>query len=201
MSEYNSHLYNLHSISLFAFIFTHSLDNWFTSLVQSAIDAVNASSTCNLQKLVNLSSHTNINISACCRIGQISFRLICFQIKSECFNLKIPLIPCICWNGFFRSHFKHTQLVSVMESKKWSCDDEFDDHVIEEILQNCLEDVHSFLSIPVGEDAAQCYASLLQLSIVQFKIFMAKNSKVFKDATLLSQYVKWPEKRTCGIKS
>lgn len=53
-----------------------------------------------------------------------------------------------------------------MESKKWSCDDEFDDHVIEEILQNCLERVHSFLSIPVGEDAAQCYASLLQLQFI-----------------------------------
>lgn len=28
------------------------------------------------------------------------------------------------------------------------------------------ERMHSFLSIPVGEDAAQCYASLLQLQFI-----------------------------------
>lgn len=58
------------------------------------------------------------------------------------------------------------------------------------------ERMHSFLSIPVGEDAAQCYASLLQLSIVQFKIFMTKNLKVFKDATLLSHNLQLTGKPT-----
>ena len=61
--------------------------------------------------------------------------------------------------------------------------------VVKEILQNYLKYMHSFLSIPLREDTAQYYASLLifsQLSIVQFKIFMAKNSKVFKDANLSS---------------
>ena len=53
-----SQLHDLHYISfLFAFILTHSLNNRFTCLVQSMINAVITSSTSFLQKFLNLSTH------------------------------------------------------------------------------------------------------------------------------------------------